>query len=90
MGKVGRPPKDDKAPPIQPALPAGTRARLEYLAKMGMHGDTPTEVARFLICEGVTRLWREGKIPDKVPASKRPAANSPPTDETGEKPEPTE
>ena len=44
---------------------ASTYARLQYLAKLGMHGDSAPEVARFLISEGLTRLWMEGKIPDK-------------------------
>jgi hypothetical protein len=34
---------------------------------MGMYGATPTDVARFLIGEGLSRLWREGKIPDNLP-----------------------
>lgn len=61
-GPRGRPKKPE---PSQVSIPASTYARLQYLAKLGMHGDSAPEVARFLISEGLTRLWMEGKIPDK-------------------------
>lgn len=67
---AGRQQKAIPSRPITTSLSAGAFARLEYLAKMGMHGgDTPPEVARFLIGEGLTRLWMQGKIPDDLPIS---------------------
>jgi hypothetical protein len=65
---AGRQQKAVPSRQIVTTISAGAHARLEYLAKMGMHGgDTPPEVARFLIGDGLARLWREGKIPDDLP-----------------------
>jgi hypothetical protein len=64
---MGRPKKDIPSRPIETSIPGNAYARLEYLARLGMHGDSPTEVARFLISDGLTQLWREGKIPDDLP-----------------------
>jgi hypothetical protein len=63
---MARPTNANQGRKVEPTIPAGAYARLEHLAKMGMHGGNPTEVARFLIVESLTQLWREGKIPDKI------------------------
>lgn len=66
---MGRQKKATPSRTIETTISAGAYARLDFLAKMGMHGgDTPPEVARFLIGEGLARLWREGKIPDDLPS----------------------
>jgi hypothetical protein len=40
---------------------------LNRLAKIGIHGKTKTDVARYLISNGIERLAREGflKLPDE-------------------------
>lgn len=64
---AGRKEKTNPSRQVTTTLSAGAFARLEYLAEMGMHGgDTPPEVARFLISESLASLWREGKIPDNL------------------------
>ena len=49
---------------VEPTIPAAAYARLEYLVKVGLHGSTPTDVARTLILNALQDLWRENKLPD--------------------------
>lgn len=63
---MARPPNATQGRKVEPTIPAGAYARLEYLAKMGIHGGNPTEVARYLIVESLTTLWREDKFPDDL------------------------
>jgi hypothetical protein len=51
---------------VEPKIPVTAYARLEYLVKIGFHGNTPTEVARTLLLRALEDLWREGKIPDEL------------------------
>jgi hypothetical protein len=64
---MARPKKDVPSRPVDFLIPGNAYARLEFLARLGMHGDSPTDVARFLISDGLAKLWREGKIPDELP-----------------------
>jgi hypothetical protein len=53
---------------IEPKIPLTAHARLNYLVKIGFHGNTPTEVARTLLLRALEELWREGKLPDELPS----------------------
>ncbi len=53
---------------IEPTIPLSAHARLDYLVKIGFHGNTRTEVARTLLLRALEELWREGKIPDELPS----------------------
>jgi hypothetical protein len=51
-----------KATPLNPSLPPETIKYLQRLTKTGVHGKTPSEVARVLIWDQIKALIREGVI----------------------------
>jgi hypothetical protein len=55
-----QPPK--KTEPINPSLSPQTVRYLKRLSKSGLHGKTPSEVARILIQDQIKTLIREGAI----------------------------
>lgn len=54
--------KGSKAAPLNPSLPPETIKYLKKLTKTGVHGKTPSEVARVLIWDQIKALIREGVI----------------------------
>jgi hypothetical protein len=55
-----------KAAPFNPSLPRRTVRYLEHLTKTGVHGKTPSEVARVLVWDAIKRLLDQGVIPWEV------------------------
>jgi len=51
-----------KAAPLNPSLPPETIKYLKKLTKTGVHGKTPSEVARVLIWDQIKTLIREKVI----------------------------
>ena len=55
-----RRPNENKTVDIHVSASEEVAAYLKQLAKIGIHGKTPSEVAKFLIGAEVERLVREG------------------------------
>lgn len=51
-----------KAAPLNPSLPPETIKYLKKLTKTGVHGKTPSEVARVLIWDQIKALIKEKVI----------------------------
>jgi len=51
-----------KAAPLNPSLPPETIKYLKKLTKTGVHGKTPSEVARVLIWDQIKQLINDGVI----------------------------
>jgi hypothetical protein len=51
---------------VEPTIPVPAYARLERLAKMGLYGANPSEVARYLIIRGLDDLTRDRVLPPDV------------------------
>ena len=58
-----------KATPLNPSLPPETIIYLKRLTKTGVHGKTPSEVARVLIWDQIKTLIREGVIDWEIDSS---------------------
>lgn len=52
---------------VEPTIPVPAYSRLARLAKMGLYGATPTEVARYLIIRGLDDLTRDKVLPVEEP-----------------------
>jgi hypothetical protein len=64
---MARQPNATQSRKVEPTIPAGAYARLEYLANEGMLGSTPTEVARSLLIQSLTNLTSNGILPAQLP-----------------------
>lgn len=62
----GRKAGADTSSKVNPTLPHDAINRLEILAKMGMYGNTKTEVAAYLIIRELDDLTRTGVLPRPV------------------------
>jgi hypothetical protein len=60
---MARPANKTPSHKVHPALPAAAYACLEDLAKMEQYGNSPTEVARYLILREIDDLTRAGVLP---------------------------
>ena len=54
--------KSKKADALNPSLPPHTHRYLRQLTKTGVHGKTPSEVARILIYDQIKYLLHKGVI----------------------------
>ena len=64
---MGRTANATQSRKVEPTIPVGAYERLEYLAKRGMHGSNPTEVARYLLIQSLNDLTRDGILPPELP-----------------------
>jgi hypothetical protein len=64
---MARQPNTTQGRKVEPTIPAGAFARLEYLAKKGMLGGTVTDVARTLLIQSLRDLTRDGVLPAELP-----------------------
>lgn len=55
-------PKSKKTDPLNPSLPSHTHRYLRQLTRTGVHGKTPSEVARVLIYDQIKYLLHKGVI----------------------------
>lgn len=52
---------------VDPTIPFGSYACLQFLVGKGRHGANVREVARYLIIRGLDELTREGILPAQLP-----------------------
>ncbi len=64
---MGREPNPTRAVKVTPRIPAQAHRRLEMLAKMGLFGSTASEVAKYLIVEGIKGMITAGIQPAELP-----------------------
>lgn len=64
---MARQPNTTQSRKVEPTIPAGAYARLEYLAKQGMLGATATDVARTLLIQSLRDLTRDNILPQDLP-----------------------
>jgi len=64
---MGREPNATRSARVAPRLPAQAHRRLELLAETGLFGSTASEVAKYLIVQGLQGMIRDGIQPAELP-----------------------
>jgi hypothetical protein len=62
---MARPKNSIESTKVAITIPKPVHARLERLARLGLHGSTPTEVAKYLVVRGLDDLMRSGVLPSE-------------------------
>lgn len=60
---MARPKNTTESTKIAITIPKPVHARLERLARLGLHGSTPAEAAKYLVLRGLDDLMRSGVLP---------------------------
>lgn len=62
---MARQPNTTQSRKVEPTIPVGAYAHLERLAREGVIGTNPTEVARFLIIASLKEMQQKGELPKR-------------------------
>lgn len=62
---MARQPNATQTRKVEPKIPVGAYAHLEFLAREGVLGTNPTEVARFLILASLREMQVRGEVPKR-------------------------